>query len=229
MASRRATLLHSQLSAIARQCEVAHTRWAIAAAGSVAWQTPAQLHAVQQHALQIAAESVAAQRCSWTASRGFAADAAPVADADEGAVELEFTEAAVEVRFSVVIKHASTPAVQQPHLANGTRLALLLHLWMALHTKGPQPVASTRTSLHGWTQASVRRIVHMRDFLQPPHLVSASFASAKSVWRQVQRLGELAADTPGQPLVLRLTVEGGGCSGFTYHFVLDQEPAPDDR
>ena len=45
----------------------------------------------------------------------------------------------------------------------------------------------------------------------------------------MQRLGELAADTPGQPLVLRLTVEGGGCSGFTYHFILDQEPAPDDR
>jgi iron-sulfur cluster assembly accessory protein len=45
----------------------------------------------------------------------------------------------------------------------------------------------------------------------------------------VERLGELAADTPGQPLVLRLTVEGGGCSGFTYHFILDQEPAPDDR
>lgn len=97
MASRRAALLHSQLSAVARQCEVAHTRWAIAAAGSAAWQAPTQLHTVQQHALQIAAGSVAAQWCSWTASRGFAADAAQVADSDESAGELEFTEAAVEV------------------------------------------------------------------------------------------------------------------------------------
>lgn len=44
----------------------------------------------------------------------------------------------------------------------------------------------------------------------------------------VERLGELAAETPGQPLVLRLMVEGGGCSGFTYHFNLDKEAAPDD-
>ena len=135
MASRRVALLHAQVSAIARQCEVAHTRWAIAAAGSAAWQMPTQLHTVQQRALQIVARNVAAQRCSWVASRGFAADAAPVADSDDGAVELEFTEAAVEVRCSVSQKRRA-PAVMQPQLFSGAKLALLLHLWMAYASQG---------------------------------------------------------------------------------------------
>jgi len=29
--------------------------------------------------------------------------------------------------------------------------------------------------------------------------------------------------------VLRLTVEGGGCSGYTYNFTLESETRPDDR
>jgi hypothetical protein len=112
MTSRRAALLHSQLSALARQCEVAHTRWTIAAAGSAAWQAPAQLHTVQQRALQIAAGNLAVQRCSWTAGRGYAADAAQVADVNEGAVALEFTEAAVEVRLVACAIERATPQMR---------------------------------------------------------------------------------------------------------------------
>lgn len=45
----------------------------------------------------------------------------------------------------------------------------------------------------------------------------------------VERLQTLAGKESDQELVLRLTVEGGGCSGFTYHFDLDSQVNPDDR
>jgi alkylation response protein AidB-like acyl-CoA dehydrogenase len=45
----------------------------------------------------------------------------------------------------------------------------------------------------------------------------------------MQRLQELADDSPAEATVLRLTVEGGGCSGYTYNFTLEGEARPDDR
>jgi Fe-S cluster assembly iron-binding protein IscA len=47
----------------------------------------------------------------------------------------------------------------------------------------------------------------------------------------LQRLKELQQEEGAAPdqLMLRLSVEGGGCSGFQYSFSLDDKRQPDDR
>ena len=45
--------------------------------------------------------------------------------------------------------------------------------------------------------------------------------------RAAQRIGEiLIAEAPGT--MLRVSVEGGGCSGFQYRFDMERSQAPDD-
>ncbi len=45
--------------------------------------------------------------------------------------------------------------------------------------------------------------------------------------RAVERIKDIAAGEPGTPF-LRVSVAGGGCSGFQYEFDLDAERAEDD-
>ena len=51
----------------------------------------------------------------------------------------------------------------------------------------------------------------------PPSVTDRAFA----------RLAEIAAET-GTPVMLRVAVEGGGCSGFQYEIALEDDAAEDD-
>jgi iron-sulfur cluster insertion protein len=56
----------------------------------------------------------------------------------------------------------------------------------------------------------------------PPRTVTLSAAAAR-------RLAEIAAAEGNPALMLRLSVSGGGCSGFQYGFALDTTVNADDR
>jgi iron-sulfur cluster assembly accessory protein len=45
--------------------------------------------------------------------------------------------------------------------------------------------------------------------------------------RAARRIGEILGREPAGTM-LRVSVEGGGCSGFQYKFDMDREQAPDD-
>ena len=45
--------------------------------------------------------------------------------------------------------------------------------------------------------------------------------------RAARRIGEIMK-SEGDGAMLRISVEGGGCSGFQYKFDMDREQAPDD-
>jgi iron-sulfur cluster insertion protein len=53
---------------------------------------------------------------------------------------------------------------------------------------------------------------------------SADMTLSETAARRIRTLGE----TEGRPMMLRVAVEGGGCSGFQYQFDLVDAAQPDD-
>ena len=60
----------------------------------------------------------------------------------------------------------------------------------------------------------------MNELAQPAIEITASAA---------QRIGELVAQEGQDGMMLRVSVSGGGCSGFQYGFSFDDKVTPDDR
>ena len=54
--------------------------------------------------------------------------------------------------------------------------------------------------------------------------VSPDVTLSPSAARRIRSIG----DAEGRPVMLRVAVEGGGCSGFQYQFDLVDEAQPDD-
>lgn len=54
------------------------------------------------------------------------------------------------------------------------------------------------------------------------------FHGALTCTWHAQRLRELQEEAPDKQIMLRVEVEGGGCSGFQYKFRLDDSKAQDD-
>lgn len=57
--------------------------------------------------------------------------------------------------------------------------------------------------------------------------MTTAIATVVVTERAARRIAEIAAGDPATPM-LRVAVEGGGCSGFQYKFDLVDEPADDD-
>jgi len=53
-------------------------------------------------------------------------------------------------------------------------------------------------------------------------------ADALTLTKSAAARVEMIAQKQGKPAILRLSVEGGGCSGFQYKFDLEEVPAADD-
>ena len=55
-------------------------------------------------------------------------------------------------------------------------------------------------------------------------MTTTDLTLSPSAARRIRAIG----DAEGRPLMLRVAVEGGGCSGFQYQFDLVDEAQPDD-
>ncbi|MFN3522645.1 MAG: iron-sulfur cluster insertion protein ErpA [Phenylobacterium sp.] len=55
-------------------------------------------------------------------------------------------------------------------------------------------------------------------------MITQDLTLSPAAARRIQAIGQ----AEGRPLMLRVAVEGGGCSGFQYQFDLVEEAQPDD-
>ena len=57
-----------------------------------------------------------------------------------------------------------------------------------------------------------------------PAMISGELTLSPSAAQRIRAIGK----AEGRPVMLRVAVEGGGCSGFQYQFDLVEEAQPDD-
>jgi iron-sulfur cluster assembly accessory protein len=69
-------------------------------------------------------------------------------------------------------------------------------------------------------EASAKELPMSTDLAVNPHGIEVTANAAKRI------LSVMAKEAPGA--MLRVSVAGGGCSGFQYVFDIDREKAPDD-
>jgi len=72
---------------------------------------------------------------------------------------------------------------------------------------------------------SRRRAAKLAAWVRAPYLVTVT--SPVSLTISAARRVAVIAEKLGKPPVLRLSVDGGGCAGFSYNFALG-DPAPHD-
>lgn len=58
-------------------------------------------------------------------------------------------------------------------------------------------------------------------------MITPNITITQSAAQQVAHL--IGLEDANAPLRLRISVSGGGCSGFQYHFTLDDAQSPDDK
>ena len=57
-----------------------------------------------------------------------------------------------------------------------------------------------------------------------PAMTTSDLTLSPAAARRIRAIG----DAEGRPVMLRVAVEGGGCSGFQYQFDLEEDAQPDD-